>query len=226
MLKMAQFNETVLTEKGLSLLTKAQMGAPLKFTRVAIGDGNLFSGDLKKLTSLINETDSLPILELKKVKEGQTVIQAMITNEKMSVGSYIREIGLFALDPDEGEILYSISNAGEKADYLPPLDGGLNEIMIRIHTVIGQAANVTIEVTQNVFVTIEQFKEHINDTSIHIRRSEYEHDINDLRARILLFEAALPENYKHNKFTIMFSTIDEINLLDGYYDSTLQRLVL
>ncbi|XOS91867.1 hypothetical protein ACLMAB_26340 [Brevibacillus laterosporus] len=44
---MAQFNETVLTEKGLSLLTKAQMGATLKFTRVAVGDGNLFTGDLK-----------------------------------------------------------------------------------------------------------------------------------------------------------------------------------
>ncbi|WP_438770069.1 phage tail-collar fiber domain-containing protein [Brevibacillus sp. JB24b] len=223
---MAQFNNPVLTEKGLSLLTKAQMGTPLTFTRVAVGDGNLFSSDLKELTKLINETESLPILELKKVKEGQIVIQAAITNEKMTTGSYLREIGVFALDPDEGEILYSVSHAGERADYLPPIDGGLNEIMIGIHIIIGEVANVTAEITQSVYVTMEQFKEHINDMSIHIRRSEYEHDINDLRARILLFEAALPENYKHNKFTIMFSTIDEINLLDGYYDSTLQRLVL
>ncbi|MEC2131625.1 phage tail protein [Brevibacillus centrosporus] len=170
---MAQFNGSVLTELGLALLTKAQTGATrIQFTRIGIGDG-YSAEDQSKLTELVHEVLSLDILELKVIGEGQSQVTATISNKDLTDGVYVREIGLFATDPDEGEILYAVANAGSLADFLPPSDGiNVVEEIFHFITVIGTVENVTAVIDEKALVTVDSFNEHVNDASIHVTSEE------------------------------------------------------
>ena len=49
-------------------------------------------------------------------------VSATISNAGLSAGYYVRELGVFATDPDKGEILYLVAN-DSAPDYLPA-EGG------------------------------------------------------------------------------------------------------
>ncbi len=115
---MSDFKKSVITSKGLALLAKAQAGATINFTKVAIGDG-AYSGDLETLTSLKSHVKDLDISNLR-TEGSKSWVEVNLNNSGMIAGYYIREIGLFAMDPDEGEILYSVSNVGfGTGDFIP-----------------------------------------------------------------------------------------------------------
>jgi len=219
-----QFNGSVLTDKGLQLQSKAQAGARLTFTRIGIGDGFL-PGNLQTLEELVNETKSLPILEIKNLGNGQTMVKALISNQDLTSGTYVREIGLFANDPDLGEILYAVANSGDLADYLPAPNGAdVVEEIIQFITLIGTAEDVTAVIDSQAVVTVTTFDEHVNDTNLHMTRAEIETELAALRNRITLIESTFPDNFKNNLFTEDFATLDDITLTKGYYNQAQTRL--
>lgn len=221
---MGQFNGSVLTDKGLQLQSKAQAGARLTFTRIGIGDGFL-PGNLQTLEELVNETKSLPILEIKNLGNGQTMVKALISNQDLTSGTYVREIGLFANDPDLGEILYAVANSGDLADYLPAPNGAdVVEEIIQFITLIGTAEDVTAVIDSQAVVTVTTFDEHVNDTNLHMTRAEIETELAALRNRITLIESTFPDNFKNNLFTEDFATLDDITLTKGYYNQAQTRL--
>ena len=61
---MGSFNGYTLTQKGRELLAKGVAGEQLTFTKIKIGDG-VFNGDIKTLTSLINEKADFQINQIK-----------------------------------------------------------------------------------------------------------------------------------------------------------------
>ncbi|MBI9092718.1 MAG: phage tail protein [Desulfobacterium sp.] len=141
---MAEFTGNMLTNQGLALQAKAQTGVSLQFTRVGLGDGVQGAQVLSDLTALMNERKSIPIQSIEVIGDGTTQINAILTNADVPQGFYIREIGIFANDPDQGEILYSIAYAGEKHDYLPAGGGSTAvEQVLNLVTVIGNAPTVT-----------------------------------------------------------------------------------
>ncbi len=141
---MAEFTGNMLTTQGLALQAKAQTGVALQFTRVALGDGVQVAQVLSDLTALMNERKSIPIQSIEVIGDGTSQVNAILTNADVSQGFYIREIGIFANDPDVGEILYSIAYAGEKYDYLPAGGGSTAvEQVLNLVTVIGNAPTVT-----------------------------------------------------------------------------------
>lgn len=222
---MAEFLGMTITNLGLQLQTKAQMGTTLTFTRVSIGDGYATKEQLKGLDALVNETHSLPITEIRKVATGQVQVKAVLSNQDMTTGTYVREIGLFANDPDLGEILYCVANAGSTADYLPPDNGtDVVEEILSIKTLIGEAADVTAVISDQAFVTIDQFQDHVNDTNLHITRAEFESEIAHLRNRITLIESTFADSFTNNLFTEDLATLDAIELTSGYYNEALTRL--
>lgn len=221
---MGQFNGSVLTDVGLALLTKAQAGtARIQFTRIGIGDGYA-SSDLKTLTELVNETKSLPILNINITGAGQSQVKAVLSNADLTTGQYVREIGLFANDPDVGEILYSVANAGSLADYIPPAGIDVVEEVISFITVIGSASDVTATIEQKALVTIDTFEAHVNDSSIHITRAEFDSQIASLRNEVQLIKSTFPDSFTRNLFTEDLSTINDIDLSRGYYNEAQTRL--
>lgn len=145
---MAEFYSPKLTNNGLDLLYKAQGGKELKYTKFVLGDGN-YSGSVRTLTSLVNPIMTVDITRLN--------IQTSGTNKKVTIGFnidfedisssfYLREIGLYAEDPDtHQELLVYYTNAGDTADYItePEDSTTINEAMYNIEIYIEDVANIT-----------------------------------------------------------------------------------
>lgn len=151
------FPKIYFTDKGRTLQAKAQTGVQLKFTRIAVGDGSLTGQNIGGLSSLIHEVKSLSITTLKATTAGRTIVGGILSNSNVLAGFYLREIGVFAQDPDLGEILYSYGNAGNLAEYIPPQGG--SEILtkrINLNTIVGDAANVTASLDQTIIYALPE----------------------------------------------------------------------
>lgn len=142
---MSVFGGLYLTNQGKNLQIKCQAGAILQYTRVGIGDGTLVSGQsISDLTVLINEVKSLQIIKLSALVTGKAVIGVVLSNQDISTGFYFREIGVYAQDPDLGEILYCYGNAGANAEYIPAPGGAdIIEKSIDIKVLTGNAENIS-----------------------------------------------------------------------------------
>lgn len=168
---MANWNGLQLTNKGIALQAKVQAGTQLHITKLKLGSGVVPSGtDIKTLTDLIDPEQNLGIGG-KEAVDDYCKISSTISNTGLEAGYYVRELGVFAQDPDDGEILYMYTTDGAP-DYLPAGGGS---------TVISQEFSVMIAVddTDNIVVDIDpaalatmgyvqlQIQEHNTDTTAH-----------------------------------------------------------
>ena len=139
---MATFNGFVLTNEGRKLLAKALVGETLTFTKLELGDG-IFNGDVKTLTALQNKKDEIAINQIQDLKNGQVLIKAIISNKDITVGYYIREIGIFGYGDDGIEVLYAYNKAIEP-DFIPAFNSSnVVEIEYQNYILIDQAQNIT-----------------------------------------------------------------------------------
>lgn len=166
---MSAFGGVYITNKGIALQAKAQAGATLNFTRIAMGSGDLAGQQIVNLTDLITEEKSLSITKLKPLQTGEALVGASFTNADIVTGFTYRELGVFAQDPDEGEILYCYGNAGVNGEYIPPGSGGGPDILERhidVITVVGSAPTVTATIDDSlVYVTVQDFDAAVGNMS-------------------------------------------------------------
>lgn len=148
------------TNKGRALQAKAQAGTLLNFTRMAAGDGELGSSIIADLNDLKNEIISLDIHKLKTLPEGKAVVGTVLSNQDLDSGFYFRELGVFAEDPDEGEILYCYGNAGDTAEYIPSAGGAdIIEKVIDIITIVDNIEDITAVIdTSLAYVTVPAYE--------------------------------------------------------------------
>jgi hypothetical protein len=155
---MAGYAGMILTKAGLQLQAQAQIGGELRITKIAIGDGVLSAGEAyENLTTLKNQVMMLGIQDMQVTGDGQSRIRALITNDNLNTGFFVREIGVFAKNGDTGnEILYSYTNASDKADYLPNKGINVVEEVLEIYIVVGNAQNVTCNINDRVTLATKQ----------------------------------------------------------------------
>lgn len=155
------FGAIVFTNKGMALQAKAQLGQQLNFTRIAVGDGSLGAQAIPDLDALINEIKSLSLTKFKTMPGGKSVVGAVLSNQDLVTGFYWRELGLFATDPDLGEILYCYGNAGALAEYIPsPGEAEILEKQVNIIALIGNAADVSATIEQSlVYATTQDLQD-------------------------------------------------------------------
>ena len=197
------FTGTILTTKGLVLQNKVQAGAQLGFTKVKIGDGQLGSGQsLEALTDLISPQKTLGITSVAVIGDGTSRVRAVVTNTDLSAGFFVREIGVFATDPDDGEILYCVANAGNECDYLPTPTSVAVEQTLDILTAIGNATNVTAVINETiVLATVADITDHNNNSDAHnLRRwkTGHEYAVGDICFSKLL----ATDSYKYFECTV------------------------
>ena len=110
------WNPSKLTNKGKALLAKAQAGkATIEITKAQTGSGNN-TGNLEIMTALKEPKQTFAINGKEISNDNTVVVKVAITNkmsdtETLQTGYEIREFGIFAKDPDVGEILYSVATA-------------------------------------------------------------------------------------------------------------------
>lgn len=153
---MAVFGGMTLTNKGLVLQGKAQAGTQLNYTRIAVGDGSLSGQAVPALNGLLSLKMNLPIARFRPQPPNKAVIGATLSNADITTGFYFREIGVFAQDPDIGEILYAYANAGVTADYIAA--GGGSDIIekaIDCVVIVGTAANITASIDDSLVFALQ-----------------------------------------------------------------------
>lgn len=161
---MAQFNSIKLTSKGLRLQAKAQTGTKLSFKGVVVGTGYLpENADVVQMTGLISPvTDAQTDIIGNKVNgDGFAQLEARISSGDTSF--YLREIGVIATDPDEGDILYAYTNAGDYADFIPAAVNNITTQDIILITAIGNAEDVEVNITLDAEVGRKEFLEMKSD---------------------------------------------------------------
>ncbi|MBS4931234.1 MAG: hypothetical protein KH020_07880, partial [Clostridiales bacterium] len=108
--------ELRITQKGAILLSKT-INSPLIFTNMALGSGVLESWD-DSIEGMIAQVLKEAVSDVN-VSNGQITFRTVFKNESLEIGFYVNEIGVFAQDPDEGEILFAYTNSfGEETDYM------------------------------------------------------------------------------------------------------------
>ena len=148
---MLMWNPSKLTTAGKALLAKAQAGqTSIQITKAQTGSGSYSSGEnIEGRTALKTPKQTFPIQnKVISDAENTVILKIAITNksetETLSNGYDITEFGIFAKDPQKGEILYSIATAST-SDYMPAYNGVLPSVInMSYYLEVSNAANVTI----------------------------------------------------------------------------------
>ena len=102
------WSNVVITDKGLSLLAKLTQGNSLIITKAVAGTGFVDPDLLGQQTEVSEPKQELKFLNAYYPKLGECALPVLLTNEGLTEGYKVTQIGLFAMDKDEGEILYLI----------------------------------------------------------------------------------------------------------------------
>ena len=167
---MGAFKSAVITKKGQELLAKVVAGTTkLEFTKIKVSDTKL-SGDLASMTGIGTIKQEQKVASVVRKNGSNVTVSASFSNQTLGQGYYVRNLGLYANDPQAGEILYSISVADEStatADYMPPFNGiGVSSLMVDLVTAVSNASSVKVNVDPTVGATVAKIvnlQEQIDD---------------------------------------------------------------
>lgn len=143
----------VLTKKGAALLAKTPAGSPVPVTRWQLGTGALPADQsAQELTQLLRPLKYLPISSAEH-KGSQCLVLGQFVNTGMEAFVW-EELGLWATDPEEGEILYAVGNARGNGEAIQAGEEALREFIFGMELVFSGTANVTAVVDKTlVFAT-------------------------------------------------------------------------
>lgn len=142
---MSNMSGSVLTAAGRNLQAKVQAGATLTFTKMKLGDGTESAAVVDGLLNLVSPRIELGISDIT-TKDNMVTVTGVILNTNISAGFQCREAGLFARDPDLGEILYAIA-LDTTPDLVPPSTASVVESAeFAMVIAIDNASSITVNV--------------------------------------------------------------------------------
>lgn len=157
---MANWRRITITKKGLALQAKSEAGAILNITKFAIGSGT--PTDLANATALQSKKLDMGIVS-KVVKGDVCTIYATATNEQIATGFSATELGIYAQDPQEGEILYAITTDANPDNIPASSSGTVITTRIGVSINFSNAANVAITIQPGAFITAGDLTNAIKD---------------------------------------------------------------
>ncbi|MEK5378057.1 tail fiber protein [Paenibacillus sp. FSL P2-0173] len=152
------FDGIQITNRGRNLLAKAEAGqTKITYTKFSAGDGKLAGQMPIALKALINEKISFPVSRLKIQNENVVVPGFEFSNQGVASGFFFREVGLWATDPDLGEILYAYANAGEGAEYIDAQNtSAVLKKLFNFELTVSNTAQVTVVVDDTIIYATPQ----------------------------------------------------------------------
>lgn len=154
---------TIITKKGVQLLVKllATKGN-LNFSRVAIGTGSIPSGyDPASMIDLI-EYKKDGVISRCEADNDVAKITMQVSSIGVETGFTMTEIGVFAEDPDLGEILYSYLDMREDPQYIYAEGGDAEKyVEITLEVAIEASTKVTAYINPDSLVTRAEFEEEL-----------------------------------------------------------------
>lgn len=162
----SQYPQNVVTKNGLAMIAESVATRKnLIFTRVVVGDGDATGRNFNDITSVISPKMELPVTSGVNEGNGQYLITATLSNNTLNVGFFPREVGLYAKVDGKTEMLYSYTNGGNNVGYVPDKTTPIDSEIYKIRTVIGNAKNITINMSDSTFVTKGELDRYVSITS-------------------------------------------------------------
>ena len=162
----SQYPQNVVTKNGLAMIAESVATRKnLIFTRVVVGDGDATGRNFNDMTSVISPKMELPVTSGVNEGNGQYLITATLSNNTLNVGFFPREVGLYAKVDGKTEMLYSYTNGGNNVGYVPDRTTPIDSEIYKIRTVIGNAKNITINMSDSTFVTKGELDRYVSITS-------------------------------------------------------------
>lgn len=170
---MAEFSKLYLTKRGQALVAKIMAGATnIQFTKVSTSSKVYAESALEALTALENVQQTNNVTKVTISNNTSVRVETAFTNEKLTAGYYLRCLGLYAKDPDLGEILYAVCVETSGLCYMPAYNGvTVSSAYIQLYTTVGNSDNVNLAVYSGAYATVEDI-------------SAMEAEIADLRAYV------------------------------------------
>lgn len=163
---MAGWNNATMTDVGEALQAKVNAGlTKLTFTKIKVGSG-VSTTNAQALTDVIASKWETTNFTVK--RDGKIVtVDTFITNTGITEAFRMAEIGLFAQDPDKGEVLYAYLTDSEP-DRMPA-EGGSTVVSqeLSLGMTFSNSGNVTLTVNMGALVTREQLEQHNSDPNAH-----------------------------------------------------------
>jgi len=140
--------ENALTNKGVALISKSIAGGfPVQFTKALLGTGVVGDGvDLKTMTALITPHDNASIAKRSVGADGTLVISCQYVNTGVTESIHVDEIGIFAADPDDGEILFSYLTFGQFPDLILKAEDAAVQRVYDVPFVFGAGDTVSVTI--------------------------------------------------------------------------------
>lgn len=172
----SQYPKNVVTKKGLALISEClATNKQLIFTRVLVGDGDISSNqDISAMTNVISAKMELPITKALNEGNGQFLVRATISNSKLDIGFFPKEVALFAKAEGGTEVLYAYTNGGDKVGFVPDKSIPIESEIYNVRTIIGAVTNVTAIIKDETFVTVLDLREAFTDDTSSVNDADIE----------------------------------------------------
>lgn len=153
------WKDTVLTDKGAALQAKLLSGQTLKITGAKAGTGSVPAVNLRRQTDVIDGREDIT-LQPARTEADQTVIPVLLENKEIVSGYELWQIGFYAEDPDEGEILYCIAQASKGKDIPAASESPGFSITWDFYFQTSNTAPFEVVVNSKGLVNIEEYQIH------------------------------------------------------------------
>lgn len=222
-----------ITNKGRALISKLMTGARFEISRVMVGSGTPEQVEKQawEMTDLAQPvaaaTSTVP------VSDGESVSMVIEyrsdLNGGLEKGFWLNEFGVYAYDPDDGEVLIYYGCLGDYPQWVSAASPtGVDVRRYPVVITIGTDAEISTEYSCEAWMTAEDVAAFCNGVilSEFIEKAKKliaAHDadkeahftiqgaLNDLQAQVSLIELQLNTKVEGNPFKITFDSIDGLN---------------
>lgn len=197
---MAEYSKLVITQRGQALMAKMIAGSGnIDFTKVCSSSTQYTLEQLEALTALTNVHQTTLVSKVIRTNEVAIKVDAAFSNVDLNTGYYMRTLGLYAVDPDLGEILYAVCIETSNNCYMPPYNGvTVSAAYIQMYTTVGNADSVSLEVNPGAYATVGDVQ-------------ELEKEIADLKAFVGYTDDdifGVEVDFKNKKFTRLAGAVN------------------
>lgn len=170
---MLEVYKNILTAAGADLHARSIAGEKMQITRFALGNG-VYTGTetddaIRKMTALKSQKNNYGVSAVETISESTCKITMIATNEGITEGYYVTELGIFAAGSDGKEVLYSIIVADPaKPDWMSAYNAVAPSSLRYYNFVsVGNAANVTVKAGSGAVATTDDLdEEHLYATAM------------------------------------------------------------
>ena len=164
---MSYYGFTV-TDKGRALIAKLVAGKKLELSKIMVGSGSCPNDtkprELLDLCMPVAEaTSTTPVYDGEKVS--MTVEYRSDMNGGLKKGFWLKEFGIYANDPDEGEILIYYGSLGDYPQWVSPLSKtGIDVRRFPVCIIIGDDLGVSVDYNCQSWMTAEDVNKYCIET--------------------------------------------------------------